>query len=346
MRLGSHDTLPEGWTDLVAADAGADAWHCPLWLTTVARHRPGARPLWLTAHEDGRLVGGLAALVTGGALGRIDSGPDGTAGGPLVRDDLPADQAGAVARRLLDGLVGARGGLLRGCGVALNTVHEQRWADLLLADGRFRRTDTPAAVIDLVDGADAARARFNKAKRNELSRGLRRGCEPGVTTDPDDIAAWHALHVQAAAHWGVAPVAAAMVRDLVTAPPADDGTGAFLVCVRAEGRIAGGHLVLHRGRWATAWLGVTDPALARTHFPATVAVWGDLQEAERRGARRLDLGASGGIGSLEGFKRYLGATELPRGWYQAETLPRRLLRRLRPQRSGGPRWHDGREAPR
>lgn len=346
MRLERLDTIPEGWTHLVAADVGADAWHCPLWLTTVARHRPGSRPLWLTVHDGDRLLGGLPALVSGGVLGRVDSGPDGTSGGPLVRDDLPADQARAVARMLLDGLVAARSGLLRGCGVALNPIHEERWGGLLQADGRFRRTDTSAAVLDLEDGAEAARARFNKAKRNELSRGLRRGCEAEPTTDPADIEAWHALHVRAAAHWGVAPVPVGLVRDLVTATPAGDGAAAFLVGVRAEGRVVGGHLVLHRGPWATAWLGVTDPAVARTHFPATVAVWGDLQEAERRGVRRLDLGASGGIGSLEGFKSYLGAAMHPRGWYLAEALPRRLLRRLKSRRTGGGRWHDGPEAAR
>ncbi|HPE05777.1 MAG TPA: GNAT family N-acetyltransferase [Thauera sp.] len=338
------DAAPADWTDLLDADPAADAWHCPFWIEAVARHRPGTRPLWLVVRDGGRLVAGLAALETPGATGRLDSGPDGTAGGPVVRADLPADQAMAAARLLVDALLERRGGALRGCGISLNPGHEQRWSSLLAGDARFRRRDVASAVLDLEGGAEAAGARFNKAKRNERSRGLRRGVVAEVSTCAADLEAWHALHAQAAAHWGVAPLPLGLVRELVDHRPGADGAGAFFTCVRLEGQVVGGHLNLHRGPWVTAWSGVTDPALARTHFPSTVAVWGDVEEACRRGARWLDLGASGGIDSLSEFKRSLGARMLPRGWYLAESLPRRALRRVLGQGGaarGGARWHDG-----
>ena len=292
---------------------------------------PGSRPLWLGVRADGRLLGGLAALATAGRLGRLDSGPDGTAGGPLVRADLPAAEAEAVARTLFEALVGVRGGALRGCGVALNPGHEERWGALLAADPHWRRRSVPAAVLDLEGGPEAVAARLRKSKRNERNRSLRRGCEVGVSTEGEDLAAWHRLHVRAARHWGTQPLALGLLQDLVAQPTGRDGGSAFFTCVKCEGRVIGGHLNLHRGPWVTAWSGVTDPDLARTHFPSTLAVWGDVEEACRRGARWLDLGASSGLATLADFKRTLGAVPRERGWYLAERAPRRLLRRF-----GGP----------
>jgi len=105
-------------------------------------------------------------------------------------------------------------------------------------------------------------------------------------------------------------------------------------------------LCLHLGARVFAWNGVTDPAFARTHFPATLCFWGDLVEACRRGAQWLDFGASGGVNSLAGFKKYFGAELMPRGFYVADS---RLLGALRwggatlGRLRGGTarRWHDG-----
>lgn len=333
---------PDGWAGLLDADPAADACHCPFWITTLARHRPGTRPLWLGVHADGLLLGGLAALATAGPLGRLDSGPDGTAGGPVVRGDLAAPEAAQVADALLVALLALRGGPLRGCGVALNPLHEERWRSLVLAGRRFRRVPVPSAVLDLEGGPEAVAARFRKSKRNERNRGLRRGCEVTVTADGDDLAAWHVLHREACRRWGTVPLPLELLVDLLRRAPAADGGGAFFTCVKCDGRVVGGHLNLHRGDWVTAWSGVTDPALARTHFPSTLAVWGDVEESCRRGARWLDLGSSGGIASLDEFKRTLGAVTRDRGWYLAEGLPRRLLRAAAGLRRGAAhgRWHD------
>ncbi len=341
MQAQPAGTPPDDWTGLLAADPQADACHGPFWLTTLARHRPGTRPVWWTVRDEGRLLGGLAALETPGRLGRLDSGPDGTSGGPVVRADLPADDAHRVATCLLDAFVAARGGGLRGCGIALNAGHEQRWGGLLAADRRFRRRDVSSAVLSLEGGPEAVAARFRKSKRNERNRALRRGCEVVVTDASGLLVAWHRLHVRACARWGTAPLPLALVHDLVTARPGPDGAGAFFTCVLAEGEVVGGHLNLHRGDWVTAWSGVTDPAAASTYFPSTLAVWGDVEEACRRGARWLDLGASGGIAGLAEFKRTLGAETRARGWYLAEGPVRRLLRGAAGLRRGGRRrWHD------
>jgi CelD/BcsL family acetyltransferase involved in cellulose biosynthesis len=345
--VDAGSTPPPDWPELLAADVGADACHCPFWITALARHRPCAEPLWLTVREAGKVLGGLAAVRTTGWHGRLDSGPEGTAGGPVVRDDLGPERAAAVAAALVDAFLQRRGGPLRGCGIALNPLHEERWGQALVADRRLRRVAVPAAVLDLQGGEDAVAARFRKSKRNERNRGLRRGGEVFTTDDPELLTAWHELHVQACGRWGMRPLPLPLVRELLAARPGAEGGGAFFTCVTVGGRVAGGHLNLHRGHWVTAWSGVTDPAVARTHFPSTLAVWGDVREACRRGARWLDLGASGGIASLGEFKRTLGAVSRARGWYLAESWPRRLLDAAARRGRGGAerRWHDGESAP-
>ena len=108
---------------------------------------------------------------------------------------------------------------------------------------------------------------------------------------------------------------------------------------------------MHLNGKVQAWNGVTDPAYARTHFPATLACWGDLVEACRLGASWLDLGASGPFASLQGFKRSFGADLQMRGYYVADSPALRGLRRARnlmakaASRRPRPRWHDQAPAP-
>ena len=130
----------------------------------------------------------------------------------------------------------------------------------------------------------------------------------------------------------------------------DKDDRAFFVCVRLAGQVIGGHLNLHYGDKVLAWNGVTDPQYARTHFPATLCFWGDMVEACRRQARWLDLGGSGSVGSLAGFKKYFGAELRVRGLYTRDTWGSGLVKkgrdtwRNRRGGSGPQRWHDGKSA--
>lgn len=337
---------PGEWGALLDSDPGADFFHTATWTLAAARHLAGGRPLWLTAHRDGRLLGGMAAVAHGGRFARLHSSAHGCSGGVLLDPDLPPDLAAAVHDALMEELLRRRGSFLATCGVALNPVHEAGHGARLAGDPRFRREDNPAAVVPLAGDVTDLEARLRRSKRKERDRSLRRGAEAGVSRDPADLAAYHDLHLAACRLWGTEPVPLELLVDL--AGPDGDAGGdgeAYFVCVRCEGRVIGGHLNLHRGDWVTAWNGVTDPAYARTHYPATLAVWTDLVEAQRRGARWLDLGASGGRASLEFFKDGFGAETRDRGWYVADTALVRLLRtlgRARPGRRGGEarRWHD------
>ncbi|MCB1183438.1 GNAT family N-acetyltransferase, partial [bacterium] len=339
---------PDGWGDLLAACADADYSHTTHWQRCACAHQPGAAPLWLTARSAGRLVGGLVAVggprrLAGGLVRvqRLDSSLDGTSGGPLVRDDLPATRRDAVFDALVAAFAGRRRGGWSAATFALNPGSEARFGARLAGAGNWIRHDSPTAMIPLAGGAEAvAKDCWNNTKRNERNRGLKRGAEVVVTRDPDLVAAYHPLHVAASAHWGLPPVPLGRLQDLLRDP--DDRV--FFTCVRLEGRVIGGHLCLHHGERVFAWNGVTDPAFARSHFPGTLCFWGDVQEACRRGAAWLDIGASGGVHSLEGFKKYLGAEIRPRGWYVAESGPVRVLRRVRERLAAGRgaaprRWH-------
>jgi hypothetical protein len=344
VEVAVHSRAPADWPGLVAADPAADYFHTGAWTSIVARHLPGGEPLFFCVRDGDALVGGLPAVAHGGRVRRIHSGAFGCAGGPLVASREPASAA-AVAARLLDALVARRRGLLASVAVSLNPDHEARWGPALARDRRFVRQEAPAAVVSLAGGPDGVAARMRKSKRNERNRGLRRGVEIEVTRDADDLAAYHRLHERAARAWGQSVLPAALLQELLAAGRGPEGGEAYFVAVRCEGRLVGGHLNFHLGGSVTAWHGVTEPSLARTHFPATVAVWGDAVEACARGAARLDLGGSSGIASLESFKRGFGAERRERGWYVAETGPLRLLRRLRglarSRGAGRRRWHDG-----
>jgi hypothetical protein len=339
---------PDDWRLLLAADPAADYSHTPHWTESAAATLPGARPLWLTAREGDRLLGGVAAVLRDGGsrltLGRLELQHAGVAGGPLVDASLPPERAGLVFDALLAAALRQRPRWPWSVGLVLNFLHEERFGGRLRAAAGWRRVESPTAMIPLDGGPERVAAeRFSMNKRNERNRGLRRGAVVEAVRDAAALAEYYPLYEQACAHWGHEPTPLAFLQRLL----ADPGGRVFFTCVRLDGKVIGGHLNLHYGDRVLAWNGVSDPAYARSHFPATLCFWGDVIEACRLGARCLDLGASGGIQSLGGFKRYFGAETRTRGYYRCEGAGVPWLRGLREgwsaRRSGaGGRWHDGR----
>lgn len=345
---------PPDWDDLVAADGSSDYPHVAHWTSSAAATWPGASALWLTARRGGRLVGGISAVAQqrgGGPLARrrYDSSLEGTSCGPLAAADLPATEQALLLSALLDAYRALLPGPLGAVTLALGPERERRFGPALQAHGIWQRHASPTAVIDLEGGADAVAAgRLSMSKRNERNRSLRRGAEVVASADPADLAAYYPLYEAAAAHWGVRPTPLPFLQALL----ADPCGRTFFTRVRLEGRVIGGHLNLHLGDRVFAWNGVTDPAFARSHFPATLCFWGDIVESCRRGARWLDVGASGGSESLEGFKKYFGAELQERGYYVCEGPALRMARAARAMgrrdrgasgRAGSrTRWHDGR----
>ena len=359
LRLRTWTEPPPQWENLLEADGGADFFHTLTWTRAAAAAYPELSPLWVTAElqepgqESGEMVGGLVGVRRSsrvlllGSSAHFLSHLDGTSGGPLVAAHLPAWQQERVFGALVDRALTLRQGLLCSCGLSLNTDHERRFGTFLAGDPRFRRRQVPAAVIDLSGGPEKVEMeRFAKNKRNERNRGLRRGAEILVTRDREYVRRYYPIYVQATSTWGIDPVPLAFLEQLLEDPE----ERVFFTCVLVDGRVAGGHLNLQFGTQVMAWNGVTDPDLARSHFPATVAVWGDVVEACRRSAVKLDLGASGGVVSLAGFKKHFGATMENRGFYLNESGGLRVARRVQrwvarwrvflgPEQSRR-RWHD------
>ena len=326
------DKVPATWDELLDADPGADFFHTAGWSVAACAHYPQLEPVWLVATSGDRAEGGLVGLRRPGRiplLGKTDhleSSLEGTSGGPIVREDLPVARQEEVFRVLLDTFLSRRRGAFNTVAVSLNTNHERRFGHLLRGDPRWRRRDVPGAVIDLSGGVEQVEmTRMKKTKRNEKNRGLRRGVEVFTTNDLQWLRRYYHIYQAASRKWEITAVPLAFLEDLLKA----DEERAFFTCVTLEDEVIGGHLNLVFGDRVIAWNGVTDPAYARSHFPATIAVWWDIVESCRRGARWLDLGASGGVTTLSGFKKYFGAELETRGFYVNDSGGMRLLRRGR-----------------
>src|SRR5690606_38273049 len=76
-----------------------------------------------------------------------------------------------------------------------------------------------------------------------------------------------------------------------------------------EGRVAAGYVAFYHNRHACIWHGASDPELYR--LGAVQALYaGMIADAASRGFGAFDLLGSGGIASLEAFKKTLGAETL------------------------------------
>ncbi len=354
--LEISDQAPDDWADLLSRDPAAEYTHTSYWTDAVRRHLPDADAVWLTLRQAGELVGGLNAIrrsvcrrVLGLPLGftRLDSSFEGTSGGPVVAADLAASVQERIFGDLVAGLAGQRRGLLGACALVLSPVQEERFGPVIERLGGWNRQEVSTALVSLDGGIDRVEQdRLVMNKRNERNRGLRRGAEVFATDDPALLGQYYRIYESAAGHWGIEPVPL----ELLQAVLRDKDDRAFFVCVRLAGQVIGGHLNLHYGDKVLAWNGVTDPQYARTHFPATLCFWGDMVEACRRQARWLDLGGSGSVGSLAGFKKYFGAELRVRGLYTRDTWGSGLVKkgrdtwRNRRGGSGPQRWHDGKSA--
>lgn len=346
-----HANLPTCWDDLVASSVEADFFHTSAWTPLAARCHGHLRPFWFTASLGDQVVGGLAGLKWSskipvlGQLHRLESSLEGVSGGPVLKAGLSAEDQKNVFQYLVWALQKAGDKGLARCSISLNTAQEKQHGALLKKMAGWDRRSVPGAVINIQSGLDEFEmTRMKKNKRNERNRGLKRGVEAFVTNEVKWIQEYYPIYQAASETWGISPVPLDFLKGLLELGPEQS----FFTCVVYEGKVIGGHLnLVHRDR-VMAWNGVTDPAFARDYFPATIAVWQDATEACRRQAGYLDLGASGEVVSLEGFKKNFGAEMEERGFYVLETSGLKRLSRIQKFIMGpksksigeARRWHD------
>ncbi len=341
------NSLPDDWDDLVQADPYAEYTHTSHWLKAACHSFPHTQALVLTVRQEGRLVAGLNAIVRKvGYLKRLDSSLEGTSGGPVLHHELADEVKPQLFAQLVTAFQGRRKSNFSAVGLALNSRAEAQYGPLLRQMSHWTREESPTAVVSLAGGLeDVEKNKLVMNKRNERNRGLRRGAKVFATKDPAWLDKYYPLYLQAAQHWGITPVPLQFLQDLLQVTVSGVGD-AFFTCVVVDDKVIGGHLNLHFGAGVFAWNGVTDPAYARTHFPATLCFWGDMVEACRRQAQWLDFGASGVASTLLTFKKYFGAEMWERGYYTSYSAPVRAARnarqffsaRLSPQLKT--RWHD------
>ena len=353
LKVDRVDSPPQDWEQLLDADPCADYFHTTCWTCSARDHHPDLEAFWITARLGGELVGGLAGVRKSSPVVRWESNLEGTSGGPLLHSCLAAADRQHVYQELMAAYLDLRSSGLGTTCVSLNHPQEEQYGRWLRESSvGWACHDTPAAVIALDGGLEFVEMNLmKKNKRNERNRGLRRGASIKITNDPDLLAAYYPIYEKASQRWNLPaaplPFLQALLTDENLVQPGISRT--FFTCVLLDKQVIGGHLNLQFKDRVIAWNGVTDPQFARTHFPATLAVWGDIEESCRRRARLLDLGGSGGVVSLEGFKKNFGATSETRGHYVLDSMGmkilrggRNLLRGLRSPSSGEApqRWHD------
>jgi hypothetical protein len=347
------DSPPDDWELLLEADPRADYFHTTHWTTCVQDHHPDLSAFWLTARLAGRLVGGLAGVRKSMPVVRLESNLEGTSGGPLLHSSLSADEGRRVFHELMEAYLGLRGSSLGRTCVTLNHGQEQEFgARLRESSMGWQYHETPAAVIPLAQGLEFVEMNLlKKNKRNERNRALRRDARIKITNDPELLATYYSIYEKASRRWNLPPAPLPFLQALLADPHTTESgmTRTFFTCVMLEEQVIGGHLNLQFRDRVVAWNGVTDPNFSKTHFPATLAVWGDIEESCRRGAQILDLGGSGGVVSLESFKSNFGAESESRGHYVLDSVGMKILRGGRKLLNGlrgastdkaPKRWHD------
>ncbi len=351
--LAVGDSPPSDWEELLAADENADYFHTTHWTCSARDHVPGVEAYWHTARLDGRLVGGLVGIKKSQPITRWESNLEGTSGGPLVDSSLSLEMLQQVFDSLVSSYLQKRDSGFGTTCLTLNHFQEKKFG-LLLSHRQeaWQRADTPAAVIPLGGGLEHVEmSLMKKNKRNERNRALKRGARVEISHDPQLLSAYYPIYEKASERWNLPPAPLPFLQALLADENTVKGTTTrtFFTCILLDDEVIGGHLNLQYKKRVIAWNGVTEPQYARTHFPATLAVWGDIEESCRRGADVLDLGGSGGVVSLSGFKKNFGAKDENRGHYVLDSTGmkilrggKKLLQGFRPGGASGQprRWHD------
>jgi len=324
LRSVTGRTAPDDWREFVALCPDATFFHRPVWSDVVCASFSRCRGRWLLVRRGRATVGGMALVESRkGPFRRCAGHFEGTCGDPLLHPGLEAADAQAVASRLIQGLWRlSRRPRTLDLQLFLSQDADAAWRTPLVGVGA-RRDEISASAIPLDGGPEAVQRRhFHRTRRKERNRALRAGCETFVTEDPGIIAEYHPVYLDSAKRWGVEPLPVELLTDLLAGGRGD----AFFCGVRHEGRLIGGHLNLGGGGTVTAWNGTTLADESDKH-PATLLIWTDIEEACRRGARRLDLGAHGGLAGVARFKQLFAAEPRRRAHFHLSSpLGRTLLR--------------------
>ena len=317
--------VPDGWSDLLAADPSASPSHRPELWDAVTATIPSFE--WrLLVHHDHGLAGGAPVIVSRrGPFRWLHALPWLLPAPPLARPGAHAavdDALCAAFARLAEetSAVGGEWSFYRPAGPPAAASALERIA------GETRVIT--AAVLPLDAGLDAIRAGMQRKQRQALDQARER---PYVfAEEPEAIGEAHALHLAQSRHWlGHQALPLELSRRLLRAGPADAPV-ARLFTLRSPAGLVATTLALDGPHETFVWWSGTRPEGRRTHA-FLLLLWSVAEWAAARGRRRMNLGASGGLSLVSAFKGALGATEVryPVRWLSARyaSAPGRVLAR-------------------
>jgi hypothetical protein len=311
---------PGLWEELVAASPNASFFLTPSFARIAEAAYRRATELFAFECEDGvRIL--LPARRIAGRRFRSYVAPGGGLPGGLLSDAPLVPERSAAVLRALAGIRDA----------AFHLTLDPR-EDLRLppAPERSLRKDR-FFVLDLGGGFARIEAeRFAKDFREGCRRSARRGVTVSLERTPAAYEAFSRLHAASSQVWSAESRQPSALFSACAEQAAAPNSPLNLVLARdATGNPVAGILGVRRGDTWTCWLAAMDRR-ARPLAPSTAAYRFAVEHACSAGASRLLLGASGGIASVEAFKRSLGAQPIEFDLHvEVRGTLREGLRRLR-----------------
>jgi hypothetical protein len=278
------------WAAAYDASPHVTFFHGPRWSRLISEYRGDYRPepLGVELESGSTAVLGITTAPTGipGIRRRLVS-PEGCTGGWCAPGRPSASDTIALAKLL------TRGEVIWRVGPADAAI-----PDAALPGAR----DEVTHLIDLREGASAARRAWKAAARREVGRAERAGVTVRVGDGPDDWSAYRALYGQTVARWETPlTIYADRLFEIIPLVAADE---ALLLLAERDGEACAGAVVFVHGHYAAYWHAASDVRAAPGAMNALQ--WTALKRLERRGISWYDLLGSGPLPGVVTFKESLG----------------------------------------
>ena len=293
--VGTGETTVAEWARAYSSCERATFFHGPKWSEiweayTRGRYRPTPR---LVEFSDGRaVVLGMTTERVGLGVERHHLSPGGTYGGWVGAEPLPCEHVEVLTREILQ---------LRSLVWRLSPYDQDDAS--LRPDGHHDVTH----VIDLRDGANAARGRWRSSARQQTRRAERAGVRVREGSTRDDWLAYDALYRMSIERWDQPALLYEKSLFMLLHELATPAVRLFLA--EENGRPAAGAVLFVAHRHAVYWHG----ASVGQEVPgaSNLLHWRILERLASQGIELYDLNPSGGHAGVARFKDTLGAERLP-----------------------------------
>jgi CelD/BcsL family acetyltransferase involved in cellulose biosynthesis len=313
----SREASDAEWDRACSDCEHATFFHSRAWSEAWRAYSGGAvRPAPVAVELDDRTV---AILPLSRRRGRFGAGrvalssPAGTYGGWISRDRLTVDHA----RRIADFLIRSSDGL----------VWRVNPFDPVIAGESFGGRDDATQALELSEGFETLRRRFNRGCKSSIRRAIRERVVVRPAAGLDDWRRYYEVYRRSLERWGDRATSRYGWRLFVELHRRErDGVALWLA--ESRGAVVAGALMLQTAWHAAYWHG----ASLAEHFelrPMNLLMSTLIQHACETGRRWFDFGPSGGHQGVAAFKSAFGARTLASPVVSKPSLVGRLWRRVR-----------------